>query len=89
MRESPALKILKLLRGRGADVAYHDPHVPELVDLGLRSAELPAAADGVDLAIIVTAHPSVDHRAIAEAAQLTLDLRGVTRGLGAGASSQL
>ncbi|HEX6020389.1 MAG TPA: nucleotide sugar dehydrogenase [Solirubrobacter sp.] len=81
MRESPALKILKLLRGRGADVAYHDPHVPELVDLGLRNAELPAAADGVDLAIIVTAHPSVDHRAIVESAQLTLDLRGVTRGL--------
>ncbi len=83
MRESPALKILKLLRGRGADVAYHDPHVPELIDLGLRNAELPAAADGVDLAIIVTAHPSVDHRAIAESAQLTLDLRGVTRGLDA------
>jgi UDP-N-acetyl-D-glucosamine dehydrogenase len=83
MRESPALKILKLLRRRGADVAYHDPHVPELADLGLRSAELPAAADGVDLAIIVTAHPSVDHRAIAESAQLTLDLRGETRGLDA------
>ena len=84
MRESPALKILKLLRGRGADVAYHDPHVPELVDLGLRSAELPAGADGVDLAIIVTAHPTVDHRALAESAQLsTLDLRGVTRGLDA------
>jgi UDP-N-acetyl-D-glucosamine dehydrogenase len=83
MRESPALKILKLLRGRGADVNYHDPHVPELVDLGLRSAELSAAADGVDLAIIVTAHPTVDHRAIAESAQLTLDLRGVTRGLDA------
>jgi UDP-N-acetyl-D-glucosamine dehydrogenase len=83
MRESPALKILKLLRGRGADVAYHDPHVPELTDLGLRNADLPAAADGVDLAIIVTAHPAVDHRAIAESAQLTLDLRGVTRGLDA------
>jgi UDP-N-acetyl-D-glucosamine dehydrogenase len=83
MRESPALKILKLLRGRGADVTYHDPHVPELVDLGMRSAELPAGADGVDLAIIVTAHPTVDHRAIAESAQLTLDLRGVTRGLDA------
>ena len=47
------------------------------------AAELPAAADGADLALIVTAHPSVDHRAIAERAQVTLDLRGVTRGLGA------
>src|SRR4051794_28100408 len=83
MRESPALKILRLLRGRGGDVAYHDPHVPELPDLGLRSVELPAGADGADLAVIVTAHPSVDHRAIAERAHLTLDLRGVTRNLGA------
>jgi UDP-N-acetyl-D-glucosamine dehydrogenase len=85
LRESPALKILRLLRDRGADLAYHDPHVPELPELGLRSAELPAAADGADLALIVTAHPSVDHRAIAERALLTLDLRGVTRGLGAAA----
>jgi UDP-N-acetyl-D-glucosamine dehydrogenase len=79
IRESPALKILRLLRERGADVAYHDPHVPELAELGLQSSPLPAAADGVDLALIVTAHPSVDHRDITERAQLTLDLRGVTR----------
>jgi UDP-N-acetyl-D-glucosamine dehydrogenase len=85
MRESPALKIMRLLRGRGADLAYHDPHVPELTEFGLRNAELPAAADAADLAIIVTAHPSVDHRALTESAQLTLDLRGVTRKLGTGA----
>jgi UDP-N-acetyl-D-glucosamine dehydrogenase len=85
IRESPALKIIRLLRDRGADIAYHDPHVPELAELGLRSVPLPAAADGVDLAVIVTAHPSVDHRDITERAQLTLDLRGVTRGLGAAA----
>ena len=30
IRESPALKILRLLRERGADLSYHDPHVPEL-----------------------------------------------------------
>ena len=30
MRESPALKIIELLRERGGDIAYHDPHVPEL-----------------------------------------------------------
>ena len=62
MRESPALKIIRLLRERGADVTYHDPHVPELVDFDLRCSEL-SAAEGVDLAIIVTAHPGVDHRA--------------------------
>src|SRR4051812_415622 len=85
VRESPALKIIRLLRDRGADLAYHDPHVPELAELGLHSSPLPAAADGVDLAVIVTAHPSIDHRGITERAQLTLDLRGVTRGLGAAA----
>jgi UDP-N-acetyl-D-glucosamine dehydrogenase len=80
IRESPALKILKLLRERGADVSYHDPHVPELADLGLHSVE--PSVDAIDLALIVTAHPSVDHAAIAGGA-LTLDLRGVTRSLGA------
>ena len=34
-RESPALKIVRLLRDLGGDVAYHDPHVPELPELGL------------------------------------------------------
>ena len=30
VRESPALKIIELLRNAGAEVSYHDPHVPEL-----------------------------------------------------------
>src|ERR687892_1139560 len=40
LRESPALKIIELLRARGGEVSYHDPHVPELPQFGLRSAEL-------------------------------------------------
>ena len=35
MRESPALKIISLLRELGAEVAYHDPHVPALAEFGL------------------------------------------------------
>jgi UDP-N-acetyl-D-glucosamine dehydrogenase len=30
VRESPALEVIELLAGKGADVCYHDPHVPEL-----------------------------------------------------------
>ena len=30
VRESPALDIISLLRQRGAEVRYHDPHVPEI-----------------------------------------------------------
>jgi UDP-N-acetyl-D-glucosamine dehydrogenase len=79
LREAPALKILELLQERGGDVAYHDPHVPELTAHGLRHSEL----DGdIDLAIIVTAHPGVDHGAVVERSQAVLDLRGVTRAIG-------
>jgi UDP-N-acetyl-D-glucosamine dehydrogenase len=81
LRESPALKIIDLLRERGGDVAYHDPHVPELADRGLRSVPLDGALEGADLALIVTAHPEVDHGAVVLRAPLVLDLRGVTRNL--------
>jgi UDP-N-acetyl-D-glucosamine dehydrogenase len=79
LRESPALKIIEVLQGLGADIVYHDPHVPELPEHRLRSAGFDEALDSADLAVIVTAHPSVDHDAIVERAPLGLDLRGVTR----------
>ena len=40
VRESPALKIIGLLRERGAVIAYHDAHVPELTALDLVSQPL-------------------------------------------------
>jgi len=79
VRESPALKIIGLLRDLGAQVLYHDPHVPELGELALASTPLEQAASEADLAIIVTAHPTVDHQLLATRARLLLDLRGVTR----------
>ena len=82
MRESPALKIVKLLRKRGADVRYHDPHVAELPEHDLHSVPLDQALDGIDLAVIVTAHPGVDHGRVVERAPQVLDLRGTTRHLG-------
>jgi UDP-N-acetyl-D-glucosamine dehydrogenase len=78
LRESPAMKIIELLRARGGDVSYHDPHVAELPQWGLRSAEL---GGDVDLAVIVTAHPGVDHGTVVEQSPSVLDLRGVTRSL--------
>jgi UDP-N-acetyl-D-glucosamine dehydrogenase len=78
LREAPALKIIELLQRRGGNVSYHDPHVPELPQFGLRSAELGGECD---LAVIVTAHPGVDHGAIVEQSPSVLDLRGVTRAL--------
>ena len=79
MRESPALKILELLAKQGAELCYHDPHVPVLRDLGLESVSFEQALSEPDLALIVTAHPDVDHEQIVQRAPAVVDLRGVTR----------
>lgn len=79
VRESPALKIIALLRDLGANVLYHDPHVPILTEFALKSAPLDEVLADADLTLIVTAHPSVDHADVTERSRLVLDLRGVTR----------
>ena len=79
VRESPALKIITLLGALGAELVYHDPHVPELPEFDLRSLPLEEALRDADLALIVTAHPTVDHALAAELARVVVDLRGVTR----------
>jgi UDP-N-acetyl-D-glucosamine dehydrogenase len=84
VRESPALKIIRLLRELGADVSYHDPHVAELADLGVSSAPLEESLAAADLVCIVTAHPSLDYRDVVERSSLVLDFRGVTRDIEAG-----
>ena len=81
IRESPALTIAKRLVSLGADVSYHDPHVPHLTDLGLDSVDLAEGLATADLAAIVTAHPSLDYEDVVSAASLVVDFRGVTRGI--------
>ncbi|MDQ6811789.1 MAG: nucleotide sugar dehydrogenase, partial [Actinomycetota bacterium] len=83
VRESPALKIISLLADLGAELRYHDPHVPELSELGLASRPLQEVLADSDLVLIVTAHPSVDHDLVAKRSRLVVDLRGVTRFSGA------
>jgi UDP-N-acetyl-D-glucosamine dehydrogenase len=79
MRESPALKISRLLIGMGAELSYHDPYVEEVAELGLRSAPLDEVLDTAEAVVIVTAHPDVDHQAVAARVPLVVDFRGVTR----------
>ena len=67
------------MRAQGAELSYHDPHVPELPAEGLRSEDLEPAVAAADLVVIVTAHSEVDHDRVAREAALVLDLRGVTR----------
>ena len=79
VRESPGLKIVTLLAALGADLRYHDPFVPTLPEHGLSSMPLADALADADLAVIVTAHPGVDHDAAVAQVPLALDLRGVTQ----------
>jgi UDP-N-acetyl-D-glucosamine dehydrogenase len=81
IRESPALKIISLLQAQGANVGYHDPHVPALAQFDLQSEPLQELLGEADVVVVVTAHPQVDHAAVAAQARVLVDLRGVTRGL--------
>ncbi len=83
IRESPALKIIDLLVQAGGEIVYHDPHVPFLQEIGLRSVSLEDALSRADVAVIATAHPDVDHEFVVEHAERVLDLRGITRALAA------
>jgi UDP-N-acetyl-D-glucosamine dehydrogenase len=83
-RESPALKIIDLLRRMGADVSYHDRHVPSLPELAIETHELEALLRDSDVIVVVTAHPEIDYELVAKRARLVVDLRGVTRSVSAG-----
>ena len=84
LRESPALKLIELLRAEGADVSYHDPHVAELPEHGLRSEDLDGSLDRADCVAIVTAHSAIDYAHLTDRAKLVVDFRNAT---GAGGSA--
>ncbi len=80
IRESPALDVIRLLRQRGADVRYHDPHVPALKDDGAELASVPLTPEtlaGADCVIVVTDHSAVDYRLVARHARAVVDTRHV------------
>ncbi len=83
IRETPARKIIELLREKGVIVAYHDPHVSALPGLGLESEPLnESLLRSMDAAIVVTDHDSIDLRAVARWSTYVLDTRGALRRAG-------
>ena len=83
LRESPALDIIAMLRGRGAEVAWYDPHAhgqPVGVD-AVRHTEWTAdAVSGYDAAVIITPHPDVDHGILVDAGPVVVDTRNALKG---------
>jgi UDP-N-acetyl-D-glucosamine dehydrogenase len=80
VRESPAEKLMALLQNAGAEVSYHDPHVP--VFDGLESA--PLEPEAYDCVAIVTAHSSIDYDELVERAGVVVDFRNATGEKGRG-----
>ena len=78
LRESPALKLIELLRAEGANVSYHDPHVPELPEYGLSSADPDGTLEAADCVAIVTAHSGIDYDRLVERARIVVDFRNAT-----------
>jgi UDP-N-acetyl-D-glucosamine dehydrogenase len=78
MRESPALKLISLLVNAGADVVYHDPHVPSFTDHGLEMTCVAYEPAAYDCVVIVTDHPEIDYDKLVDDASLVVDLRNAT-----------
>ena len=83
MRESPAVAIMELLRAKGANVTYSDPHVPVFPKMrehrfDLSSVRLDARAlAACDCVVIATNHDVFDYEAVKTHAPLIVDTRGV------------
>jgi UDP-N-acetyl-D-glucosamine dehydrogenase len=78
LRESPALKLIELLRDGGAELSYSDPHVPTLPEHGLTALPLDGVVETADCVVIVTAHGGIDYAELAARSQLVVDLRNAT-----------
>jgi UDP-N-acetyl-D-glucosamine dehydrogenase len=85
MRESPSLRIMSLLKDRGALVEYHDPYVPEIekghgFNHDMKSVPLvPEQLGDYDAVLILTDHTNVDYVKVVAGAKLVIDTRNATK----------
>ncbi len=86
VRESPSFALIERLSELGADVDYHDPHVPashkmRRHDLRMESVDFSAEKiAGYDCVLIATHHSACDWDTLGKHAKLIIDTRGVMRG---------
>jgi UDP-N-acetyl-D-glucosamine dehydrogenase len=76
-RETPAEKLVELLRNAGANVSYHDPHVAEFDGMSCVALE----PEAYDCVAIVTAHSAIDYAEVVRRAGIVVDFRNATNGL--------
>lgn len=85
MRESPAVEIMELIQGKGAIVAYSDPHVPvfpKMREYSFKLSSEPLTAENLatfDAVLLATDHDRFDYDMIKQHARLIIDSRGKYR----------
>jgi UDP-N-acetyl-D-glucosamine dehydrogenase len=82
VRESPALKVIEILKEKGARVSYNDPYIPEIKVNGavMRSVKVtPASLKKADCSVIVTDHSRYDYPSIARYSKAVVDTRNATK----------
>ena len=82
-RNSPAADVLAGLVGRGAAIAYHDPHVPTFAAADgsqFESTSLDALLATSDVVVILTAHRALDWERVYGTADLIVDTVNNSRG---------
>lgn len=88
IRESPSLKLIELLRERGAEVDYNDPYIPKLpptrkYKFDMNSVELTEENLNIyDLILLSTNHDDYDYKFILEHSKLILDTRNAFKNKG-------
>ena len=76
MRESPALKIIDLLKFKGAKISYHDPYIKNAK--GIKYVELNEKnLNEADAVLITTDHSNIDYKMVGEHANIVIDTRNV------------
>jgi UDP-N-acetyl-D-glucosamine dehydrogenase len=85
-RESPALKLLELLEADGAEIVYHDPYVPEIIDhTGRTRHSVPLDAQrlaAADCVVALSDHSTIDWELTVRHAALIVDTRNVCAAAG-------
>lgn len=82
IRESPTLRLIPLLRSRGAHVAYSDPLVPHLAAFNMDSIPLDEETlASFDCVVIITDHSLFDFPWICKHSELIVDTRNATKNL--------
>ena len=83
VRESPAVALMEILRAKGAEIVYADPHVPVFPKMRQHCFDLtsvaltPQALSSSDCVVLVTNHDLFDYPMIKRHARLIVDTRGV------------